>query len=55
MIVGGVFNVFITFPNVSMAFPIVFILIMGLYSHSHGICFKVFIAISREEFLSVSE
>ena len=27
------FNVFITFPNVSMTFPIVFISIMGLYSH----------------------
>ena len=45
MIVGGVFNVFIMFPNVSMTFPIAFISIMGLYSHSHGVCFKVFIII----------
>ena len=40
----------IMFPNVSMMYPIVLILIMGLYSHQHGICFKVFIADSGEEF-----
>ena len=50
MIVGGIFNGFIMFPNVSMMFPIAFILIMGLYSHSHGIYFKVFIAVSGKEF-----
>ena len=50
MIVGGIFNVFITFPNISMTFPIAIILIMGLYSHQHGICLKVFIAVSGEEF-----
>ena len=50
MIVGAIFNVFIMFPNVSMMFPIAFISIMGLYSHSHGICFKVFIAVRGEEF-----
>ena len=37
------------FPNVSMTYPIVVILIMGLYSCSHGVCFKVFIAISGKE------
>ena len=50
MIVGDIFNVFIMFPNVSMTFPIAFISIMGLYSHSYGVCFKVFIAVSGEEF-----
>ena len=30
---GRYFNVFITFPNVSMTYPIAVILIMGLYSH----------------------
>ena len=33
-----------------MMFPIVLISIMGLYSHQHGICLKVFIADSGEEF-----
>ena len=32
-IVGGIFNIFITFPNVYITFPIAVILIMGLYSH----------------------
>ena len=49
---GRYFNVFITFPNISMMYRIVFISIMGLYSLSHGICFKVFIADSGEEFVS---
>ena len=47
---GRYFNVFIMFPNVSMMYPIAFILIMRLYSHQHGICFKVFIADSGKEF-----
>ena len=47
---GRYFNVFITFPNVSMTYPIVLISIMGLYIHQHGVCFKVFIADSGEEF-----
>ena len=50
MIVGGTFNIFIMFPNVSMMYPIAVISIMGLYSHQHGICFEVFIADSGEEF-----
>ena len=50
MIVGGYFNMFITFSNVSMTYPIALISIMGLYSHQHGICFKVFIADSGKEF-----
>ena len=33
-----------------MTFPIIFISIIGLYSHQHGVCFKVFIANSGEEF-----
>ena len=44
MIVGGIFNVFITFPNVSMTYPIAVVLIMGLYSRQHGVCFKALIA-----------
>ena len=44
------FNVFMMFPNISMMFHIAFILIMGLYSHSHDVCFKVFIAVSEKEF-----
>ena len=46
---GRHFNVFITF-HVSMTYPIVLNSIMGLYNHQHGICFKVFIADSGEEF-----
>ena len=30
---GRYFNIFITFPNISMMYPIAVILIMGLYSH----------------------
>ena len=33
-----------------MTFPIAVISIMGLYSQSHGICIKVFIAVSGKEF-----
>ena len=47
---GRYFNIFIMFPNVLMTHPIVLISIMGLYSHQHGICFKVFIANSGKEF-----
>ena len=47
---GRYFNVFIMFPNVSMTYPIVLFSIMGLYSHQHDLCFKVFIADSVEEF-----
>ena len=49
MIVGGILNVFITFPNVYMAYPMAVILIMGLYSHQYGI-FNAFIADSGKEF-----
>ena len=57
MIVGGIFKISVTFPNVSMTFPIASILIMGLYSHLYGICFKVYIAVSGKEFcqLAVAE
>ena len=50
MIVGGIFNVFITFLNVSMMYSMVVISIMRLYSHQHGVCFKAFIADSGKEF-----
>ena len=33
-----------------MMYPIVLISIMGLYSQQHGVCFKVYIADSGEEF-----
>ena len=33
-----------------MTYPIAVISIMGLYSHKHGVCFKVVIADSGEEF-----
>ena len=33
-----------------MMYPIVLILIMELHNHQRGICFKVFIADSGEEF-----
>ena len=47
---GRYYNVFIAFPNVYMMYSIAVILIMGLYSHKHGVHFKVFIADSGEEF-----
>ena len=47
---GRYFNVFITFPNISMIYPIVLTLIMGIYSHWYGICIKVFMALSGKEF-----
>ena len=34
---GRYFNVFKTFSNISMTYPIVLISIMGLYSHQYGI------------------
>ena len=33
-----------------MTYPMAVILIMGLYSHQHGVCFKALIADSGEEF-----
>ena len=47
---GRYFNILITFPNVSMMYPTVLILIMGLYSHQLMLAIKVFIADSGEEF-----
>ena len=47
---GGIFSIFVAFPNVHMMYPIAVISIIGLYSHSYGICFKVFKAIIGEEF-----
>ena len=53
VIMGGYFNVFITFPYISMTYPIVVHLIIGLYSHSFGICIKVFVAVSGEEYCEI--
>ena len=33
-----------------MTYPTVVHSIMGLYSHSYGVCIKVFMAVSGEEF-----
>ena len=50
LVTGDYFNFFIMFHNVSMMYPLVVISIMGLYSHWYGICIKVFMAVSGEEF-----
>ena len=50
VIMGGYFNVFIMFPNVSMTYPILVYLIVGLYSLSYGVCMKAFMAVNGEEF-----
>ena len=52
VIMGAYFNVFITFPNVSMTYPILVYSIVGLYSLSYGICIKAFMAVNGENFLS---
>ena len=41
---GRYFNVFITFPNISMTYPLVLVLIMALYSHQHGVCSQPIVA-----------
>ena len=51
VIMGAYFNVFITFPNVSVTYPVLVYLIVGLYSNSYGICIKAFVAINSEEFV----
>ena len=37
------------FSNITMTYPIAVILILGLYSHWYGNCFKDFMAISGKE------
>ena len=49
MINGGYFNIFITFPNISMMYPILVYLIVVLYSHSYGICIKALMTINSNE------
>ena len=49
---GRYFEVFITFSNVSMTYPIVLISIMGLYIHQHGVSFKVFVVIVAKNSVS---
>ena len=47
---GRLFYIFITFLNVSMTYPILVYSIVGLYSHSYGICIEAFMAINGKEF-----
>ena len=54
MIVGGIFNVFIMFPN-AMTYPIACISIMGLYSHSHGICIKCLRPLVAKNFICLTK
>ena len=54
VIVGGYFNAFITFPSISMMYPKLVYSIVGLYSHSYGICIKAFMAINIQEFCQMS-
>ena len=48
-------SIIITFPNVSMTYPILVYLIMGLYSLSYGVNIKVFMAITGKgyEYLAI--
>ena len=55
MIVGGIFDVFIMVPNVSIMNPIVLISIMGLYSHWYGVCIEVFMAIMAKNFVCLTK
>ena len=50
VIIGSYFNVFIMFPNVFMTYPILVYSIVGLYSHSYGVCIKALMAVNGEEF-----
>ena len=52
VIMGAYFNIFITFHNASMMFPIIVYVIEGLYSHSYGI--QAFMAVNGKEFCQVS-
>ena len=54
VIMGGYFNAIIMFPNISMTYPILFHSIVGLYSHSYGICIKAFMAVNGKEFCQIS-
>ena len=46
VIMGGYFNMFITFPNISMTYPILVHSNVGLYSHSYGVCIKAFMGVN---------
>ena len=50
VIIGAYFNVFITFSNVSMTYPILVHLIVRMYSHSYGVCIKAYMAINGKKF-----
>ena len=52
---GAYFNVFVMFPNVSMTYPTIVYLIVGLYSHSYDLCIKAFMATKGEEFCQMSK
>ena len=47
---GTYINVFTTFCNVSMIYPILVYLIVGLCSYLCGVCIKAFMAINDKEF-----
>ena len=49
------FNIFITFSNVSMMYPILIYSIVGFYIHySYGICIKAFMAVNSKEFRQIT-
>ena len=54
VIIGAYFNVFITFPYVSMTYAIIVYSIVGLYNHSYGVCIEAFMAANGEEFHKMS-
>ena len=54
VIMGTYFNGFRIFPNVSMMYPILVYSIVGLYSHSHGVCIKAFMAVNGKEVCQIS-
>ena len=47
---GSLFNIFIMFPTFPM-YPILVYLIVGLYSHSYGVCIKVFWLLMAKNFI----
>ena len=50
-----IMGVFLTFfSNVSMTYPILVYFIVGLYSHSYGVCIKAFMAINGKEFCQIN-
>ena len=44
----------VTFPKISMTCPILVYLIVGIYSHSYGVCIQAFMAVNGKEFCQMS-